>query len=115
MSKIQKIANGKCREHVRNRKTFDGNNLYARMFCITDGAGSSNEFIYAVFSYGPHFPLFIYHYPTETWFENEDRYSVTTSKHRSQAHPLVPVKKASTKFLCNLIDRGLVEAVEMAA
>lgn len=107
MSKIQKVPNGKCREYVRNHKEFVGNNLYAGFHRVPD----VGETLYVVYSYGAHFPLFIYHYATDTWFENEDRYSVTTSKHRSQAHPLVPTKKASTTFMKNLFWLGLVESV----
>jgi len=44
---------------------------------------------YAVYSYGPHWPLFIYSEQTKTWYENTDgKHSRTTSKHHSQAHPL---------------------------
>jgi len=42
---------------------------------------------YAVYSYGPHWPLFIYSNVTGRWYENTDRYGTTTSKHHSQAHP----------------------------
>lgn len=111
MTKIQKIANGKCRDYVRNHKEFNGNNLFARLVLISPDSG---ETAYVVYSYGAHYPLFIYHYATDTWFENEDRYSVTTSKHRSQAHPLVPTKKASTKFLVALLVRGLIQSVHEA-
>ena len=110
MSKIQKVPNGKCREYVRNHKEFNGNNLYGRVHYVS----LTDEYLYVVCSYGAHFPLFIYHYATDTWFENEDRYSVTTSKHRSQAHPLVPTKKASTTFMKTLISQGLVESVGQA-
>ena len=113
MSKIQKVANGKCREYVRNRKEFNGNNLYARMHYVSE----TGENLYVVYSYGDHYPLFIYHYATDTWFENEDRYSVTTSKHRSQAHPLpiTPIKKASTLFMRAVVRHGLVESMKAAA
>lgn len=43
---------------------------------------------YAVYSYGPHWPLFIYSAITKTWYVNTDKHSRTTSKHHSQAHPL---------------------------
>ena len=43
---------------------------------------------YVVYSYGPHWPLFIYSAITKTWYENTDRYGTTTSKHHGQAHPL---------------------------
>jgi hypothetical protein len=112
---IPKVANGKCREYVRNMKEFTGNNLFARYTCATPG--TTSEIFYVVYSYGSHYPLFIYHCSTKTWFENEDRYSVTTSKHRSQAHPLplVPTKKASTQFMRRMLDVGLVLSVQEAA
>jgi hypothetical protein len=49
--------------------------------------------LYVVFSYGSHWPLFIYDSETSTWFENSSRHSVTTSRHRSQARPF------NTEFL----------------
>ena len=42
---------------------------------------------YVVYSYGSHWPMFIYDEIQRRWFENEDSRSVTTSKHRSQCHP----------------------------
>lgn len=49
---------------------------------------------YTVYSYRTTWPLFIACQPIEggewVWFENTSKYSVTTSRHRSQAHPLCP-------------------------
>ena len=44
--------------------------------------------LYVVFSYGSHWPLFIYDPEAKVWFENSSRYSNTTSKHRTQARPI---------------------------
>lgn len=60
---------------VEDRAAFDGSNLYGRAF------GDS----YVVFSYGEHWPLYIYH--EGKWYENCDSASRTTSRHRTVARP----------------------------
>ena len=42
---------------------------------------------YAVYSYGPHWPLFVYVPEVNLWFENKEKYGPTTSKHRTFTHP----------------------------
>lgn len=104
--KLTRCNNRDARAYVQSRKTFKANNLFGHTYkTFSDGE------VYVVYSYGQHFPLFVYHYRTGTWFENEDRYSKTTSKHRSQAHPWQDTKKAKTEFLCTLVSFGLVEAI----
>lgn len=93
MESIQRIANQKAHEHVSRREPFKGSNLYAEYRtvkqdsfreAIREALGEPLE-VYAVFSYGEHFP--IYAFRAGQWFRNKDKYSVTTSKHQSQARP----------------------------
>lgn len=81
MSKIVKTTNRDCRRYVTNCVAFDNSNgqLYGRR---------TSTGLYIVYSYGPHWPLYIYCPETDQWFENEDRASVTTSHHRTYARPL---------------------------
>lgn len=71
-----KTSNSKARQCVQNTLDFKGNNIFGHR--LPNG-------IYAVWSYGLHFPLFAK--VGNTWFENEERYSVSTSKQRVQLHP----------------------------
>jgi hypothetical protein len=87
-----KTSNGKCRAFVQNCQAFKANNLFAV---------HNREGVYSVWSYGYHFPLFAY--LNGTWYENSDRYSVSTSKHRSQSHPLTETVKVNTEDLQRLI------------
>ncbi len=57
--------------------------------------------IYVVYSYGEHWPLFMW--DSFKWFENEDRLSPTTSQHRSYTHPYVPTELRSTTWLRQFI------------
>lgn len=87
-----KIANRDSRRYVQNCQEFKANHLFGEY---------NREGVYSVWSYGYHFPLFAY--LNGTWYENKDRYSVTTSKHRSQSHPLTETVKLGTEDLQRLI------------
>lgn len=84
---MSKISNATARKFVQVLAPFTGNNTFAE---VRNG-------VYVVFSYGDHFPLFAH--VNGVWFENEDKYSPTTSKHRSQLHPLTDTHKLSTSAL----------------
>lgn len=72
---MKKVSNAKASDCVTCREEFNGSNTFGRWI------GG----VYVAFSYGEHFPLFVW--KDGEWFCNSDRYSVTTSKHRSQLHP----------------------------
>lgn len=100
-----KIANRDARKFVQQRIPFQGNNLFAQAHIRRD----LGEW-YAVYSYGPHHPLFVW--VNGSWFENKDRHSVTTSKHRLQAHPLCPTVLLSTEWMKRLVQGGYRELVK---
>lgn len=87
-----KTANWSARPLVQSLKPFKGNNTFGEII------GKA----YAVFSYGHHWPLFVN--VNGQWYENADRYSVTTSKHRSQLHPLTNTTKIGVNDIKNLIE-----------
>ena len=57
--------------------------------------------LYVVYSYGDHWPLFLWD-GTE-WFENEDRTSITTTHHRGYTHPHCETAKVSRTWLRTII------------
>ena len=75
------------RPYVQRKEPFNNPNgqLYAEWQGL-DGRENS-EARYCVYSYGPNWPLFIYVPLVDTWFENKDKFSPTTSKHRTYTHP----------------------------
>lgn len=91
-----RVANKNARSYVQSRKEFTGSNLF----------GVRKDGLYAVCSFGLHWPLFIYDFQTRTWFENTDRYSQTTSKHRGQVHPHCETKPLSVEQMCRLYELG---------
>lgn len=83
----RRIANKEARYYVENRKEFKGHNLYAVRF-YTEGEHTN---LYIVYSYGPHWPLFVAEEDIDTgevqWYANTEKYGTTTSKHHTQCRP----------------------------
>lgn len=81
-----RVPNRDSRRYVQNRIPFRNNNdtLWGTLFEVSRQ--------YVVYSYRSSWPLFIAVQPIEegpwVWFENSTKVSVTTSRHRTQAHPL---------------------------
>lgn len=62
---------------VNGRRLFEGNSVFSE----------ATENFYTVYSYGRHFPMYVYDYAISKWIGNKDKYSVTTSKHQGKCHP----------------------------
>lgn len=75
-----RIANRDSKHFVARREIFKANNIFSENY---------NDRFYVVYSYGYHFPLWVYDRKELQWYGNSDRYSVTTSKHKSQSRPEV--------------------------
>jgi hypothetical protein len=75
---------------VYDRKPFKDTNKFARY----EGE------LYVVYSFGQHWPMFIYDPAAGQWFENEDRFSRTTSKHHTQCYPIGALAPETTKLSC---------------
>jgi len=49
--------------------------------------------LYVVYSYGYHFPMYLYDKSVGVWFGNSDKYSNSTSKHQLYARPTEPINQ----------------------
>lgn len=94
MSKTPRINGRLARPYVQERKPFTNSNgqLFGRW---------EAPLLYVVYSYGEHWPLFVH--DGFDWYENEERYSPTTSKHRTQTHPFRETIKVSRNALRAMI------------
>lgn len=93
-AKPVRTSGWKARQFAQQRIPFTNSNgqLFGRW---------ETPSLYVVYSYGQHWPLFVWD-GTE-WYENEDKCSRTTSKHRSQTAPLVPTELRSCGWLRTMI------------
>jgi hypothetical protein len=98
---MPKISNKEIRAKVELMKEFDNKNssCYGRRL---EKAG-----LYVVYSYGEHWPLFVYDWRVNQWYENTDKYSNTTSRHASHSRPHDLTKSAQANgfisMTCNEI------------
>lgn len=109
--KITKTSNATARALVQACREFDGNNTYGRIVRANRGE-DNEEKMFVVYSYGTHYPMYIYHEPTGTWYENHTKYSRSTSKQRSQLHPLCYTKSLPTEAMQALESDGLVGLIQ---
>ena len=88
-----RTSNIKCSEYVNNKIEFKANNIFSEHI--------KKDKLYIVYSYGHHFPMYIKY--KNTWYENSDKYSVSTSKQQSQSRPSYKTKLKTTKQLKDII------------
>jgi len=105
MSRIKNATLADIRKHVQDKVEFDSTT--GNLFSCIYSYGSRSSKRYVVFSYGGHWPLFIYDYGTKRWFENDDRYSKTTSKHRTKIHPLCGTTLLTREEMVVIANSGL--------
>ena len=74
-----RVSNNKAIEYVEKLEEFDGSN--------TMGRWVGDENLYVVYSYGSHFPMYIYDKEQGKWLGNKDKYSRSTTRHQSQLRP----------------------------
>lgn len=90
-----RTANNNCRQYVMSLTLFKGSNLFSEI----------RGRLYIVYSYGKHWPLFVHDGRTGIWYENNERFSRSTGRHHSQAHPRTPTQYKSCDDLIDMIDR----------
>lgn len=64
--------------------------------------------VYVIYSYGQHFPMYVYDSETEQWYGNYDKYSRTTSTHQSKYRPYEVAKMMDTESLKRVVQYGYV-------
>lgn len=89
-----KTSNRKASTYVANLKEFTGSNTFGVW---------ENPDCYVVYSYGKHFPMYLYNKTLQEWFINEDKYSVSTSKQTTQLHPNVSCTVSTTTEIKKMI------------
>ena len=95
---MPRLANNALRGPISRREMFKTNSgaVYPRR--VGD--------LYVVYSYGDHFPMWVYDGHINQWFGNQDRWSRTTSKQQSQTRPDVEMTMWSTDTLRRIVNLG---------
>jgi len=102
---METINNNQMHEYTTEHIAFDNNtgSAYARY----KHNPNMHTDLYIVYSYGEHFPMYVYDSGIEQWFGNETKYSPTTSKHQTLARPdSEDMTMLPTGEMLRLISRG---------
>lgn len=78
----KRIRTSEVSEAVTNRTPFINHNktMFARWLEYFPN-------LYVAYSYGTHFPLYVYDKQADKWFGNNSKYSTTSGRHLTQAMP----------------------------
>jgi hypothetical protein len=110
---MKRVANNKAREVIEKLEEFQGSNMFGKWVGI--GNGRTEMFadkLYAVYSYGSHFPMYIYDAKEQKWLGNSDKYSRSTTRQQSHARPSSIYAWYNTDEMKEVIYHGgLVESV----
>lgn len=93
---MKRVSNRESGRLVANKQEFVSNcgSLYGTKYGTTG---------YAVFSYGSHWPLFVYY--RGKWYANSDKASRITSKHYGCAHPGGVVNLRTCKQMKDIVGK----------
>lgn len=102
------VANRDARRCVQECIQFSGSNVWGECVDADTGEVALN---YVVYSYRYTWPLFVFDELAQVWYENVDKASTTTSKHRTQLHPLcdtIPLGVEDMRIVARLGGVGLI-------
>ena len=123
------VKNGDIRNHVdkleifatKKRKEINDNSsvfsslkiIYSHSLSIdSHSLIQTRQVQYVVYSYGEHFPMYVYNYDAGVWLGNSDKYSRTTSKHQSISRPSQGIHEwYSTIELRRIVDYGYIQII----
>lgn len=119
-AKVIRVSNRGTSALVAARVPFKtDNNTMAGIWVKTDSGNTpvsclDPEARYVVYSYGLHFPMYIYDNATQRWYGNESKYSVTTTRHQMLARRNLPtdgIQWMSHAMMLRIARGGLVDAL----
>ena len=82
-----RCSNSDVSRFIEYRDKFETNNktMFSE-WCGSD-EGHVGARTYTVYSYGYHFPMYVWDDQAQVWIGNKDKYSRTTSVHQTKARP----------------------------
>lgn len=99
------ITNREAATYVAEKREF--RTTHGSIYGTHDIAANT----YTVYSYGGHFPMYVFDYTLNEWWGNSDKYSRTTSKHQSITRPSQVKNWVNTSTLQNISIHGVIGSV----
>ena len=107
MSKPKNLKD--CVELVRKKEVFVFTNMYS-LFKENKKMAWTAESppTYTVYSYGNHYPMYVYDYEACQWYGNADKSTRTTERHKNLVRPYSVAQWVDTETLRNISIEGIV-------
>ena len=102
-----KTSTEEAREYVLAKEEF--RTSYGTIYGTHNLAANT----YIVYSYGSHFPMYVFDYTAEQWYGNSEKYSRTTTRHQSICRPPQVFEWYDTKIMQQIASRGIAGAVKL--
>lgn len=101
-----RVSNNNAIDKVDNLEEFQGSNTFGKWVSYDEGRTR----LFVVYSYGSHFPMYVYDDNEDTWVGNKDKYSRSTTRHQSLLRPSKGVEVwLDTEELKSLVsNKGIV-------
>jgi len=100
-----KTSNKKAIESIKALEPFKASNMFGEWFNC--GVGKN----YVVYSYGYHFPMYVWDSVACMWIGNKDKCSLSTSRQQSQTRPDHVDKWVDTNELISIAYYGIVDKI----
>ena len=92
-----------CVALARKKEPFTFNNV----FSVLTNRGHTT---YTVYSYGSHYPMYVYDYEACQWYGNKDKSTPTTNKHMKRFEPYSVAQWVDTDTITRIATSGIVNA-----
>lgn len=101
---MSKITNSEAYNYVIRREKFNTGNKTI----FGEWRGDN----YIVYSYGYHFPMYVYDGQSQEWYGNSDKYSRTTTTHQTKCRPPNVSQWFNTEDLKRISNYGIAGIVQ---
>ena len=106
MSKPKNLKD--CVELVRKKEVFTFTNIFAEHKAARMIMDMSVPPRYVVYSYGFHYPMYVYDYEACQWYGNADKSTRTTERHKNLVRPYSVAQWVDGNTLENIAVGGIV-------
>lgn len=109
------LTNHQCIPYAAKQQEFSNKSgsIFGRDNIWYDAGNPDGQKVtFTVYSYGSHFPMYVYDYETCRWYGNSSKYSRTTSKHQTLMRPAIVEQWFNTGELLHISQRGIAKTIE---
>lgn len=97
-----------CAELARKKEPFEFNNVFGTFRNERIDEPIKRPPTYTVYSYGLHYPMYVYDYEACQWYGNKDKSTPTTNRHMKRFEPYSVAQWVDTETLSRIAIHGIV-------